>query len=79
MITVRTKEDQSQWQLLRTPPGEAQSGRVRYAAAMYFHEQGQIDSGTLEDFRVCAKQDADPPQCWTSLTMTEEKARDETR
>lgn len=79
MITVRTKQDEDQWHLLRTPPGEAQSGRVRYAAAMYFHGQGQIDSGALEDFRVCAKQDDAPPQCWASMTMTEEKAGDETR
>jgi hypothetical protein len=46
---------------LHAPMGEPGSGRVRYAAAMYFHARGALTASELENYRICAKDDrADP-------------------
>jgi hypothetical protein len=61
MIRIETREDARQFADLSTAPGVPDSGRLRYAAAMYFHRRGMIGERTLEVFRVCAKlHDEDP-------------------
>jgi hypothetical protein len=50
-----------QWALVRTPLGEAWSGRTRYAAAMYFHRRGDLNAETLEVYRLCSRLDAEDP------------------
>ena len=62
MLTAMTAADRKQWQLLRSPLGEPQSGRVRYAAAMYLYNRGLIGEDLLEAFRVCAKRDDEYPE-----------------
>ncbi|MBS0562940.1 MAG: hypothetical protein JSR87_00155 [Proteobacteria bacterium] len=46
---------------LAAPLGLAGSGRVRYAAAMHFHQQGRISDAALEAYRVCSARDGDDP------------------
>lgn len=54
-------QDREEFMNLHAPLGEPGSGRVRYAAAMYFHGQGQMTDEHLEAYRICAKDDrADP-------------------
>ncbi|MBI2718093.1 MAG: hypothetical protein HY245_03270 [Rhizobiales bacterium] len=60
-IVIETAEDRRQWQYLNAPVGELQSGRVRYAAAMYFYTRGLLDADTLEAFRIAAKRDGERP------------------
>jgi hypothetical protein len=50
-----------QWALVNTPLGEAWSGRTRYAAAMWFYQRGEMDAGTLEVYRICARLDRQDP------------------
>lgn len=50
-----------QWRLVNTPLGEEWSGRARYAAAMFFHKRGEMDAGTLEVYRICARIDREDP------------------
>lgn len=53
--------DRQEFENLHTPLGVVGSGRVRYAAAMHFFEQGLMSDRELEAYRVCAKDDnADP-------------------
>lgn len=54
-------EAAEQWRLVNAPLGEEWSGRARYAAAMYFYKRGEMDSGTLEVYRLCARLDAEDP------------------
>lgn len=54
-------EAAEQWQLVNTPLGQPWSGRARYAAAMYFYKQGEMDTGALEVYRLCARLDAEDP------------------
>lgn len=49
------------WALINTPLGEAWSGRARYAAAMFFYNRGEMDAGTLEAYRICARLDGEDP------------------
>lgn len=58
---IRTGNDARQADLLCLPPGSKGSGYVRYGAAMYFYQQGQISAETLEVYRVCCKIDAEDP------------------
>jgi hypothetical protein len=61
MITVTTEEDVRQLELLMTGCGEVDSGRARYAAAMYFYWRGMIGDETLEVYRVCSRLDHEDP------------------
>ena len=53
------RREDRQLALLNTPLGQPGSGRLRYGAAMYFHQQGRLDARTLEAFRMAAASDAD--------------------
>ena len=56
-----TQEFQRQLGYLHISAGVPGSGRVRYAAAMYFHGLGQLSDGALEVYRVLSSRDgADP-------------------
>lgn len=55
-------EDRRQLEMLVTTPGEPDSGRVRYAAAMYFYQRGMISAECLEVYRICARIDHEDPQ-----------------
>lgn len=54
-------ETRRQWQLITMPPGVEWSGRVRYAAAMYFYRLGEMDAETLEVYRLCSRLDHEDP------------------
>ena len=47
--------------ILATPPGPDWSGRARYAAAMFFHQRGEMEWQTLEIFRYLARLDHEDP------------------
>jgi hypothetical protein len=61
-IVPLTKEDHDELRNLHCPLGQEGSGRVRYAAAMYFHGRGLMSDGHLEAYRICAKDDAANPR-----------------
>jgi hypothetical protein len=50
-----------QWGLVNTPLGESWSGRTRYAAAMFFHQRGDMNADTLEVYRLCSRLDSEDP------------------
>jgi hypothetical protein len=54
-------EDRLQVSLLETPFEEDMSGRIRYAAAMYFYQRGMISEACLEVYRTCARLDREDP------------------
>jgi hypothetical protein len=54
-------ETLEQWDLVRTPLGEAWSGRTRYAAAMYFYKRGEMPAEALEVYRLCSRLDHQDP------------------
>ena len=54
-------EAAEQWRLVNTPLGEEWSGRARYAAAMFFYKRGEMDSETLEVYRISARLDWQDP------------------
>ena len=49
------------WELVNTPLGEPWSGRTRYAAAMFFHQRGDMNADTLEVYRLCSRLDGEDP------------------
>lgn len=51
-----------QLDFLRTPVGERDGGRVRYAAAMHFARSQRLSQEALEIYRILAKEDATPPR-----------------
>lgn len=57
-----TDEDKAQLAFLQTPVGEAEGGRVRYAAAMHFARQHLLSSAALEVYRILAKEDTTDPR-----------------
>jgi hypothetical protein len=61
MPTSSHDEDARQLSDLIAPLGEPDSGKVRYAAAMYFHKRGWLSSSALEFYRSLAKDDASDP------------------
>lgn len=61
-ISVKTHEDQRQYAMLTSPPGPPLSGRMRYAAAMYFYMRRMIGSETLEVYRICSGLDREDPR-----------------
>ena len=62
MIVIKNQKDRDQWQFLTAPAGDKGSGRVRYAAAMYFYGRRMLSGGALEVYRICAKQDHEDPR-----------------
>ena len=54
-------EAELQKQLLVTEVGIQGSGATRYAAAMYFYQNGRISAEMLEIYRSCSKFDAEDP------------------
>ena len=54
-------EDKNQFDLLHASIGEKDSGRVRYAAAMYFFQQKSLSDEVLEIYRICSKLDNEDP------------------
>jgi hypothetical protein len=72
-IVPATPEDRAQLALLATPPDEAMSGRIRYAAAMYFYQRGMISEECLEVYRICSRLDReDPVPFLTRVGLAEE-------
>jgi hypothetical protein len=62
VISVENTEDELQAGLLATPVGLRGSGRVRYAAAMYFYQRRMISEDILEVYRACSKNDLIDPK-----------------
>lgn len=54
-------DEDRHWAMIRSPLGEPWSGRARYAAAMFFYQQGDMDADTLEVYRVLSRLDAEDP------------------
>jgi len=61
-IAPTSAEDHRQLEALNAPLRRKGSGLERYAAAMYFYNQGAIDAAALEAYRICAKDDAADPR-----------------
>ena len=57
MAVKMTNDDGNYWQLIATPAGVDQSGRIRYAAAMHFYQSGQMSAEVLEFYRICSRLD----------------------
>ena len=55
-------DDDSQLAFLLLPPGERDSGRARYAAAMHFNRSHRLSHAALEVFRILAKEDEVNPR-----------------
>lgn len=55
------EQDADNWRLVTTPLGEPWSGRARYAAAMYFYQQGHMNAETLEIYRLSSRLDHQDP------------------
>lgn len=55
------EEARHHWTLIRTPVGIDWSGRTRYAAAMYFHQKGEMSAEVLEVYRICSRLDTEDP------------------
>jgi hypothetical protein len=71
--TLLRAEDCRQVALLETPFEEDMSGRIRYAAAMYFYQRGMISEACLEVYRTCARLDhEDPVPFLASIGLAEE-------
>ena len=49
------------WDLIKTPPGIAWSGRTRYAAATFLYHRGEMSAEVLEVYRICSRLDAEDP------------------
>lgn len=54
-------ESNRELQYLMTKPGQEGSGRIRYAAAMYFCQAGKLDQRTLEIYRSLINEDGTDP------------------
>ena len=58
-------DDAGRWRIGTRAPNvrafDAVTGRARYAAAMFFYQRGDMDAGTLEVYRICARLDAEDP------------------
>jgi hypothetical protein len=60
-MAERDDDAQENWDLIATPLGEEWSGRARYAAAMFFYQQGELSSDVLEVYRISARLDHQDP------------------
>jgi hypothetical protein len=54
-------ETRRNWDLVKTLPGIAWSGRTRYAAATFFYHRGEMSAEVLEIYRICSRLDAEDP------------------
>jgi hypothetical protein len=61
-----SEEDRHQLELLGAPFETPMSGRVRYAAAMYFYQRGMISAECLEVYRICSRLDYEDPEPFLS-------------
>ena len=61
MPNQTSEKDQRALAHLQTAFGQPGSGRLRYAAAMYFNRQGLISDDALEVYRICSADDAEDP------------------
>lgn len=61
MISAPTPDEQRALVQLCTPAGQPGSGRLRYAAAMYFNRAGQLSDDALEVYRICSPLDHEDP------------------
>jgi hypothetical protein len=61
-LAASRDEDLSQLVMLATPFDEPMSGRIRYAAAMYFYQRGMISAECLEVYRICSRLDHEDPR-----------------
>ena len=73
MINLTTSEHATQLELLKTVHGARGSGTIRYAAAMYFFQRGELTSKALEIYRTLAKDDDSDPR----LALTAAKCEKE--
>ncbi len=69
MTNLTTSEDITQLDLLKTAHATRGSGTIRYAAAMYFYQHGELSSKALEIYRTLAKDDNSDPRL--ALTTAE--------
>lgn len=60
-MVVHPDEADAQLAFLDAPVGAPGSGGVRYAAAMYFYQQGLMSAELLEVYRQCSKFDDEDP------------------
>ena len=60
-IDVADHTRTAQQALLLTPVGQTGSGGLRYAAAMYFYQNGLMAADMLEIYRRCCKFDREDP------------------
>ena len=75
MKSSNADEDAKQLALLTTPTGAPGSGRVRYAAAMYFYQEGRLGARALEVYRSCSPIDGEDPRATLErLGLTEATA-----
>ena len=75
MMSMDAGEDAKQLSLLTSPTGAPGSGRVRYAAAMYFYQRGRLGAQTLEVYRSCSPLDSEDPRATLErLGLTEATA-----
>jgi len=61
MSGPKEEDDEDLWAQVRTPVGQAWSGRARYAAAMEFYQRGEMSAETLEIYRICCRLDNENP------------------
>lgn len=61
MIVAETPDDHRALIELCAPLGVPGSGRLRYAAAMYFNRAGKMSDQALEVFRICSPIDHEDP------------------
>ena len=73
LLEMSNEEDKKQFDLLHAPIGEKASGRVRYAAAMYFFQRRMLSDEVLEIYRICSKQDNEDPKDRLSTLEREDK------
>ena len=57
MTKLATNQDHEQFEQLRSSSISAGAGKMRYAAAMYFYQRGQLSDTVLEIYRSLAKDD----------------------
>ena len=56
-----SEEKEMQKALLNSKVGVSGSGYIRYGAAMYFYNQGELSAEMLEIYRRCCKFDKEDP------------------
>lgn len=70
MNFTQSDEDLRQWSMLADQTLSLAASQARYAAAMYFYQQGRMSEETLEEFRDQAKNTSQPPAIRATQEMT---------